>query len=282
MVESIQKLVKNKRVIFVGNSVEIMEHSLAKFIESYDIVVRFGRALEFISKERVFKENNNAFGNFHKLLGRKVDIWVTGQFRSHMYNKLYREFKKGCFKHVKILVNRCRGNFHLKNWILEENLPKGMPYTQMYTDEEIHYIMKSFGKDIKNRPLRPSAGFLTILWFVDRIKTYKSLDIIGFDFFSKSTKERKVDGKGFKSKCDPHSWHLPIYTTPSPAHDGEMEQQYISFLERNGKLKWHLLSNLNSEKIKYTGWMKGEKLIHSAQKRSKYVIAREKARRKEM
>ena len=61
-----------------------------------------------------------------------------------------------------------------------------------------------------------------------------------------------------------------------------MEQQYISFLERNGKLKWHLLSNLNSEKIKYTGWMKGEKLIHSAQKRSKYVIAREKARRKEM
>ena len=281
MVESIQQFVKNKRVIFVGNSVEIMEHNLADFIDSYDIVVRFGRALEFILKTE---------SHFPKRLGTKADIWVTGQFRSHMYNKLFYEFTKGKLKNIKILVNRCRGNFHLKNWVLENNLPKGMPYTQMYTDEEIFYIMRSFGVNINTVPgiklaltqLRPSAGFLTVLWFVNRIKTYKSLDIIGFDFFSKSTKERKKDGRGFKSKCDPHSWHLPIYTTPTPAHDGRLEEQHISFLERNGKLKWHVLSDLNTKKIKYTGWMKGEKLIHSAQKKSKYVIAREKARRKEM
>jgi len=278
MVEHIQEFVKNKRVIFVGNSVEIMEHNLADFIDSYDIVVRFGRALEFILKTRT---------HFPKRLGTKADIWVTGQFRSHMYNKLFDEFTKGKLKDIKILVNRCRGNFHLKNWKLEDNLPKKMPYTEMYTDEEIFHIMRSFGVNfwvgvLKNlsSQLRPSAGFLTVLWFVNKIKTYKSLDLIGFDFFSKSTKERKQDGRGFKSKCDPHSWHLPIYTTPAPAHDGKLEEQYISFLERNGKLKWHVLSDLNTEKIKYTGWMKGEKLIHSAQKRSKYVIAREKARDK--
>ena len=46
MVESIQQFVKNKRIIFVGNSVEIMNHKLAKFIDEYDIVVRFGRAIE--------------------------------------------------------------------------------------------------------------------------------------------------------------------------------------------------------------------------------------------
>ena len=278
MVERIQQFVKDKSIIFVGNSVEIMEHKLADFIDSHDIVVRFGRAVE-------------ANKRHEQSVGKKTNIWITGQFRSHIHNKLYKEFTNGKFKDVEILLNRCRGNFHLKKWVLEDNLPKRMRYTQMYTDEEIFYIMRSFGVNIntlfKNVPLaltqlRPSAGFLTILWFVNRIKTYKSLDIIGFDFFSKSTKERKTDGNGFTSQCDPHSWHLPIYTTPTPAHDGRLEEQHISFLERNGKLKWHVLSDLKKGKIKYTNWMKGEKLIHSAQKRSKYVIAREKARRKEM
>ena len=37
MVESIQQFVKNKRVVFVGNSVEIMNHKLASKIDSYDI-----------------------------------------------------------------------------------------------------------------------------------------------------------------------------------------------------------------------------------------------------
>ena len=44
--EGIQQFVKNKRVVFVGNSVEIMNHKLASKIDSYDIVVRFGRAMQ--------------------------------------------------------------------------------------------------------------------------------------------------------------------------------------------------------------------------------------------
>ncbi len=46
MVESIQQFVKDKRIIFVGNSVEIMDHKLADVIDGYDIVVRFGRAID--------------------------------------------------------------------------------------------------------------------------------------------------------------------------------------------------------------------------------------------
>ena len=46
MVEHIQEFVKNKSIIFVGNSVEIMHHKHADFIDSHDIVVRFGRAIE--------------------------------------------------------------------------------------------------------------------------------------------------------------------------------------------------------------------------------------------
>ena len=51
MVESIKELVKDKSIIFVGNSVEIMHYEHADFIDSHDIVVRFGRAMEATPKQ---------------------------------------------------------------------------------------------------------------------------------------------------------------------------------------------------------------------------------------
>jgi hypothetical protein len=257
MVESIRDLVKGKRIIFVGNSVEIMKHKLADKINSYDIVVRFGRA---IGANKLQEES----------LGTKVDIWVTGQFRAPMYRELKKEFKTGRFKDVEILVNRCRGNFGLKDWVLEEHLPKGMPYTQMYTDKEIIDIMKGFGKNlVATKELRPSAGFITILWFIDKIKTYKSIDLIGFDFFAKRVKERRTDKNGRKSACDPHSWHLPVYVMDKSAHDMDMEQNYISSLERRGLLKWIVLSDLEEGNVRYTDWMQGSKRVVSAPRKSK-------------
>ena len=257
MVGDIQEFVKDKRVVFVGNSVEIMNYKLADLINSYDVVVRFGRAMQ---ANKLQEES----------IGTKVDIWVTGQFRAPIYRENKKEFTHGKFKDVKILINRCRGNLQLKNWKFEEHLPKGMQYTQMYTDKEIIDIMKSFNKDILGcKDLRPSAGFLTILWFVDRVKTYKSLDLIGFDFFAKSVTQRARDKKGTVSACDPHSWHLPVYMVPVGAHDSDLEQQYISVLERKGLLNWKVLSDLNRSKVKYTDWMKGEKTVKSSRKKSK-------------
>ena len=257
MVESIREFVKDKRIIFVGNSVELMEHKMANFINSYDIVVRFGRA---IGANKLQEES----------LGTKVDIWVTGQFRAPMYKELKEEFKTGKFKNVKILVNRCRGNFGLKTWILEDHLPKGMSYTQMYTDNEIIGLMKEFGKNLAGtNTLRPSAGFLTILWFIYKVKTYKSISLIGFDFFAKSVTSRSVDKHGKKSAADPHSWHMPCYLEKRGAHDMRLEQDVMCSLERRGLIKWYVLSDLKENIIKYTDWMKGEKIIKSAPRRSK-------------
>ena len=160
MVESIQQFVKDKRIIFVGNSVEIMNHKLAKFIDAYDIVVRFGRAID-------------ATPLHEESIGTKCDIWITGQFRAPSYNNVEKEFKTGKFKNTKILINRCRGNLKLKNWILENRLPKNFPeYTQMYSDDELVYIMKQFDKDLLGvNDYRPSAGFISLIWFIDKIKT---------------------------------------------------------------------------------------------------------------
>ena len=177
MVESIQQLVKNKRIVFVGNSVEIMKHKLGKVIDEYDIVVR---------------------------LGTKCDIWITGQFRAPAFNNVKEKFTKGKFKNTKILINRCRGNLKLKNWVLEDRLPKDFPdYTQMYSDNDLVRIMKEFDKDLLGiNDYRPSAGFISIIWFIDKIKTYKSIDLIGFDFFHKQADVLPKDKRGKFSNCN--------------------------------------------------------------------------------
>jgi len=257
MVESIQEFVKNKSIVFVGNSVEIMQHKLAEKIASYDIVVRFGRAI-------------NATPRHEESISDRCDIWVTGQFRAPIYNELKKEFTTGKWKDTKILVNRSRGNLNLKDWKLEEHLPKDMPQNHPNTIIYAVPVGSDMAKDIlKSKNLRPSAGFITILWFINKVKTYKSLDLIGFDFFAKSVKERRTDKKGNKSSADPHSWHLPVYILPVSAHDMQFEQQYISFLERKGLLNWHVLSNLKEEGVNYTGWMKGIKRVKSAPRKSK-------------
>ena len=257
--ERIQQLVKNKSVILVGNSVELMHHKHGKFIDSHDIVVRFGRAVDTIADDK------------EDILGSKTNIWVTGQFRAPIYKKRKKEFTHGKFKNTEILLNRCRGNFLIKNWVLEEHLPKDMPYTQMWTDQELETLWNGFGNSLYSLKLRPSAGFLTILYFIREIKTQKNLSIIGFDFFHKSVSQDTYDErtKRGKGEADPHSWHLPLYTTKHSAHDRNLENQYVSKLERDGLLKWHLLSDLKRNKVEYTGWMKGQKIIRSAPKKTK-------------
>ena len=257
MAQSIKRLVKDKSIIFVGNSVEIMHHKHADFIDSHDIVVRFGRAMEATPKQE-------------ESIGKKCNIWITGQFRAPIYKTLRKEFESGRWKDTKILVNRCRGNLQLKNWSFEDHLPEGMQYEQMYTDKELINIMESFNRDIKGcKDLRPSAGFISILWFINKVKTYKSISLIGFDFFAKSIKERGTDKRGITSNCDPHSWHMPIYMKQYSAHDMILEQEYMSFLERKDLFTWHVLSDLSEKDIKYKGWMKGMRPVRSAPKKSK-------------
>ena len=48
----------------------------------------------------------------------------------------------------------------------------------MYTDKEIIDTMKVYDMDVLTSKQRPSTGFLAIAWFIEKIKTYKSLSII--------------------------------------------------------------------------------------------------------
>ena len=236
MLKDICEFVKDKNIILVGNSVEIMEYNLEDYIESFDVVIHFGKAIGRNKRQE-------------KSLGNRTDIWVTGFFRAPMWQECNPEFTKGKFKNTKIILNRCRLHLDVK--------PPEIPpflYTDMFSIEELVDIFDEFGFGDDKK--RPSVGFLTILFFIRKVKSYKSLNLIGFDFFSKSTDRIRP---GCKIKT-PHSWHLPIYSTSESAHNIGVEQGYVKKLESENKVQWNVLSDLREETIEYTNWLKNSSL----------------------
>jgi hypothetical protein len=217
----------HKNVLLVGNSVELMNYKLDTFIDSFDVVVRFGKAIDASNKEKIS-------------LGKKIDIWVTGEFRSKM---LYDEKYKRIVDNVPILYNRSRVKIH-EDLVKVEEVKNSL---DMFSDEEIINIHSEMG--IKNNILtegRLSAGTYTIMFMVDKIKDYSSLSLIGFDFFSKYTSNRRG------GNSDPFSWHRPIGLTTFEIHEREKEIKITEEYQKNGKLEWIILSDLELEMINDT------------------------------
>ena len=69
MAKTLQELTQNKRILLVGNSVEILNYNLKDKIESYDTIVRFGQGIPN-------KDNEDKIGS-------RTDIWVTGYLRAN-------------------------------------------------------------------------------------------------------------------------------------------------------------------------------------------------------
>jgi len=250
----IDEFVKDKRVIIVGNSVEMMKYEYGDFIDSFDIVVHLGAAISRGTK-------------FHKHLGSRTDIWATGTFRFGCYNDNPEEFISGQFKDTLILFNRARTKLLNVDAIIpwEKQLPK-VPRMDMFCDVELIELLdefkylEGFGNGIRGpkNGMRPSGGFLTILYFLRKVQTYKSLDIIGFDFFRKITdvyRRRPNDGPG----ATPFSWYLPLRdaSTGSHPHNKNIEYDVVKQLEKEKKLNWNILSDLSDNVIKYDGWLEG-------------------------
>ena len=217
MAKTLQELTQNKRILLVGNSVEILNYNLKDKIESYDTIVRFGQGIPN-------RENKDRIGN-------RTDIWITGYLRMNFHKLVKDSF---------VLFNRCR--IHL-------DLPanSGDPtfdYVEMFSDEEIRNINKELGV-VEKEPLgwRPSAGFWAILFFIRKCN-YKSLTLIGFDFFSKSLP--------FKTGEDyPSSWHMPISTQKMNPHNPK-EKDLVLQMKDRGLLEWIVLSDLKKETLNLT------------------------------
>ncbi len=244
----INEFLKNKRVVLVGNSVEMMNYEYGDFIDSFDVVIHHGAAIAKTQAQ-------------YKNLGSRTDIWITGTFRFHVVKTLKDDFESGQYKDTLILFNRVRTKLlDVDSNIPWENSLPQIPKIDMFSDielietlDELNY-MEGFGNGVRGpkNGMRPSAGFMSLLYFTRKVTSYKSLDIIGFDFFRKITDEKR--GGGDK----PFSWYLPIKDCGSHPHNGKLEYDYVKKLEKQKKIKWNVLSDLKEEKIKYDRkWLDG-------------------------
>lgn len=212
MEENLRKLTEGKRIILVGNSVEILQHQLAKYIESFDTVVRFGNGVPDVT-------------NWDSI-GKRTDIWVTGYLR-YIKRKM---FPKDCA----VLFNRSR--IHLGDDV-DSRHQIDFEYVNMFSDKELMSIFKLCGSKVGEAiGARPSAGFIAIQYFLQKTK-FSSLTLVGFDFFSKALPI--VAGAN-----NPYSWHIPLNTVTSNPHSPK-EKEIVVDLHKRGIIDWKILSDLD-------------------------------------
>jgi len=201
-IQEFEDFCKNKNILLVGNSVNLVKQDNSELIDSYDIVVRFGWALE---PPLIVKE----------VIGTKLDVWVAGIAACIRYSRMWGH--KGIHKILNdkiVLFNRSRQRYSETETYNYLN-PVEEHALSMFTDKEIQDTCSKYSIDIK--ATRISAGIWTVLFFIDKIKEYNSLDLIGFDSF---TSKNVASTSGF---C--HSWHGNGLRRPT--HDGDFEAKLL-------------------------------------------------------
>tara|TARA_Y100000361_G_scaffold153964_1_gene177475 strand:+ start:623 stop:1273 length:651 start_codon:yes stop_codon:yes gene_type:complete len=213
-IEVILEILENKNVVLVGNSVEILNYEKGEYIDSFDVVIRMGKGYPR--------------SPYDKFIGKKIDIWASGFLRAEQHQNKVK---------VPKLLNRTR---------IDLNKPREVEgdWVTMFSDEELFEIYDEFGY-VNNETLgRPSNGFIVLLWLIKKAWVWKSLTLIGFDFFAKSAP--------FKvGEMHPNSWHLPRNTVSEVPHNVPAEREYALEMKRNGIIKWEILSDLEKEILEY-------------------------------
>ena len=212
MEQTLRDLTKNKSIVLVGNSVEILQHDLGEYIDNFDTVVRFGNGVP-------------DYTNFDSI-GKRTDIWITGFLR---YKKR-KHFPKDCA----VLFNRSR--VHLGDDADERHNIR-FKYVDMFSDKELVSIFNLVGAENHVAAgARPSAGFIAIQYFLQKTN-FSTLTLVGFDFFSKALPI--VAGAN-----NPYSWHIPVSTINSNPHSPK-EKEIVFDLYDKGIIDWKILTNLN-------------------------------------
>tara|TARA_R100000541_G_scaffold57099_1_gene66970 strand:- start:2448 stop:3122 length:675 start_codon:yes stop_codon:yes gene_type:complete len=187
--EDLKAYCKGKKIIIVGNCSDLLnEHGAAnnaKLIDSYDIVVRINRGYHY---------KQQLYDNY---IGSKTSILSLGvQTAQQAY----------------IIVGGNSVDYILSPIIYSENLD----YSNVYDISKDTY--DTLKKLLDNN--KPSTGISTYNFF-NRFIDFERLDLIGFDFFESSVRQRnqlghtKVsDHNGnkelafFKDSCDPEKTKL--------------------------------------------------------------------------
>ena len=159
--EELQTYCKDKKIIIVGNSGDMIGSNSLKIIDSYDVVIRINKG---------YQGGRTVLANS---IGYKTHILAMGMKSAQL---------------ASTVIKNNSIDYILAPIIFSERLD----YSNVYNvDKETYNLLKtSLGNS------KPSTG-ISVYNFFNRFINFKRLDLIGFDFFTSSTNQRNALGHLF-------------------------------------------------------------------------------------
>ena len=191
--EDLQTYCKGKKIIIVGNSSSLLNSNNGKLIDNYEIVVRINRG--YYARQQLYDG----------ILGSKTDIASIG---------------------VKMAVQAAT--------IIESNSVKYILSPIIHSEKLSYHNVYDVAQDTYNSlkeslgNIKPSTGISTYNFF-NRFIDFARLDLIGFDFFESSSRQRNQLG------------HIKV-----PDHNGSKELLFFEKSHDPGKTLIHKLKGGNT------------------------------------
>lgn len=249
-VNKLRATVAGKRVLMVGNSTTMFSKKYGELIDSYDFVVRFGKGIPY-------KE----YGEY---LGTKTDLWFFGTGRAGML----KDWKKVPFKLFTMaqinIYNPDRHEYAVHRDMMDGTIQAYRDFFCAGTTKDALAASTEINGD--EAGARISQGAQCIHYFANHIKTYKSIDLIGFDFFESGfTYNYDTDNPRVPRNQLSTSWHMPLVSkayNENPHSKNGNEERYIRSVPNLTVIKMppidmekmsEVLKRLRGEKATITG-----------------------------
>lgn len=208
--QDFKEFIRDKRVLLVGNNLTALERKQGSMIDSYDVVVRFGKGI---------------MPGYEEFIGSKTDVWMTGEFRKAMRHLAPED--------AWVLYNPS---------YLKKAEPPEYDHIIMFEPKEAKKINDQYKVDGS----RLSAGAYTAWYFKNKVDTYKELHFINFDFF---TQTAKFTDSYNSIQSYANSWHLPLMKEKdipedplhNPVHNPEAEKAVFDSIQ-DGRVRFIGLS----------------------------------------
>lgn len=215
-IDKLQQFVDHKRVLLLGNSLSLFNQPTGEFIDSFDVVIRVGKGI--------------TYKDYTPYIGKKFDIWSFGVLRASIISQVRAPFK--IFNYLQVHYYEKSNSLVVPRFMFKEKFQLYRDYFLVGSLQDIDRYTKFFPQDPN---IRLSQGIITLLFLLDRIKTYSELHLYGFDFFE--TQHTFHCDSELKTT---HSWHIPKSKAKSDLpHVSDLEKKFIQKLALQGLITLH-------------------------------------------
>jgi glycosyl transferase family 2/glycosyl transferase family 29 (putative sialyltransferase) len=216
----LEHFLKNKKIILVGNSSELLKEEMGGYIDSFDIVVRMNHGIPS-------KNNSTLIKN----IGKKTDIWICAFNNKDVQLSDYNS-----------ILEKPKYIFRFNDDTIIHDKLKPL-FTSVFLDNFIDF-RKSLGIDRKNHP---STGVVAIYCFLEYFRQ-EQITIIGYDsfklnnFYEKNPLQKNGIAQKWHESDKEKKW-IEIYR-----QEGRIEQiNYQSFRKEKNHRKYQLISQMQEQ-----------------------------------